>query len=72
MTTEVMLAVLLVITNTLWAVNTHRLINKLMSRSFFEYKEAHLQAEKLKTKMNQTPDVPRDFEDFGSLSEIMP
>jgi hypothetical protein len=66
------MAALLVLTNALWAVNTHRLINKLMSRNFFEYKEASLQDEKLKVKSNQTPDVPRDFEDFGSLHEIMP
>lgn len=70
MTVEVLLAALLVITNTLWAINTHRLINKLMSRSFFEYKEATLQDKKIKEKIPEKPIT--DFEDFGSIQEIMP
>jgi hypothetical protein len=71
MTVDVLLAALLVITNALWAVNTHRLINKLMSRSFFEYKEATLQDEKLKATVKKAP-VPESYADFGDLSEIMP
>jgi len=69
MTVEMLLAALLIVTNILWAINTHRLINKLMSRSFFEYREAHLQEEKLGAKMGTKP--PNDFEDFGQLDEIM-
>lgn len=70
MTTEVMLAALLLLTNTLWAINTHRLINKLMSRSFIEYKEAELQGDKIKAKMKEKP--VSEFEDFGALNELMP
>jgi hypothetical protein len=67
MTVEIMLAALLVVTNILWAINTHRLINKLMSRSFIEYREAFKEPVKVKQK-----EMPNDFEDFGSLSEVMP
>jgi hypothetical protein len=66
MTVEVLLAALLLITNTLWAINTHRLINKIMSRSFYEYKEA-LDFKKEEPKKKD----PGPFEDLGALDEIM-
>ena len=65
---------LLVFSNLFWALVCHRLINKLMSRSFFEYKEAELQPEKLKvaSKDNKIEVNENDFEDFGALSELTP
>lgn len=68
MTELTLMAALLVVTNVLWAVNTHRLINKLMSRSFIEYREAL----KEPVKMPSKPVQETDYEDFGSLSEILP
>ncbi len=59
---------LLVLTNAFWAIQTHRLINKLMSRNYYEYEQSHLKEEK-KTK---TIEVPADeSEDFGALAEII-
>ena len=34
------LVLLLVLSNALWALNTHKLINKLMSRTYWEFKQA--------------------------------
>jgi hypothetical protein len=34
------LALLLILTNALWAWVTHKLINKLMSRTFWDYQQA--------------------------------
>lgn len=70
MSIETLLAVLLVVTNVLWAVNTHKLLNKLMSRSFFEYRDATLKEVEKRPIIHKSP--PNDFEDFGALNEIMP
>lgn len=71
---ELILAGLLVFSNSFWAYVCHRLVNKLMSRSFYEYKDATLQAEKLKVE-SKKKDVDfheSEFEDFGAMQEIMP
>ena len=58
---------LLVVSNAFWAFNTHRLINKLMSRNYFEFKDAQLKTDE-KPKTIKVP--VEDIEDFGGLSEL--
>lgn len=68
MTVEAVLAALLVITNVFWVLNTHKLLNKLMSRTYLEYQEAQLKPKENKGTMGN---VNQDaMEDFGSLSEL--
>lgn len=68
------MAALLVATNLFWAFVFNRLVNKLMSRSFLEYKEAIHRPDKLKVDLEKAKlDVNvNDFEDYGSLTEIAP
>lgn len=49
-----------------WSIVVHRLVNKLMSRSFFEYK----QAEQAFTEKPKRIQEPEPEEDIGVLSEI--
>ena len=65
------LAALLIITNVFWAYVCHKVVNKLMSRSFYEYKSAELQEKKLKVESRPPSVNENDFEDFGPVSEIM-
>jgi hypothetical protein len=64
---EVILAVLLVGSNVFWAFCTHRLINKLMSRSYFEFKQAELKSDEKPSTIKLPAD---DIEDFGALAEL--
>lgn len=58
---------LLIISNAFWAWNTHKLLNKLMSRNYFEFKDVALKSEeKPKTILRHHDDI----EDFGALSEL--
>lgn len=59
--------VLLFASNAFWAWNTHRLINKLMSRNYFEFKDATLKSEEKPKTIVRHHD---DTEDFGALSEL--
>lgn len=61
------LAVLLLASNAFWAYTVHKLINKLMSRNYFEFKDAELKTEE-KPKTIKVP--VEDHEDFGGLSEL--
>lgn len=61
------LGVLLIASNVYWAWSTHALINKLMSRNFFEYQEARVTTDKAKKKVNT---VPFAVDDMGSMSEF--
>lgn len=68
MSSELVLGALLLLTNAFWALQCHRLVNKLMSRNYFEFKQAEAPPEK-----KSAPQVYVDeAEDFGALSEIMP
>lgn len=65
---EGILVGLLLLTNIFWAWQMHRLLNKLMSRNYGEYKEfAHIRPRK-----ETTIKPPEGFypEDLGSLTEI--
>lgn len=61
------LFVLLIGTNVFWAWQVHRLVNKLMSRNYFEFKEADKPREKVEPKVQQAID---DSEDYGGISEL--
>lgn len=71
--TELVLGIVLLLTNAFWAWQTQRLINKLMSRNYFEFKEAELSADKLKGKLiNSAHEAAVVFDDshMGSVKEI--
>ena len=63
----IVIAIIAVASNIFWAWNSHTLINKLMSRNFYEYKEASVTTDKPKTKNKVVPDLFVD--DLGSMSE---
>ncbi len=65
---EMVLVGLLVGSNVFWAINSHKLLNKLMSRNYFEFNQAQLKSEKNADKIVLPPD---ETEDFGSLSELI-
>lgn len=64
---EIVLVCLLVGSNIFWALNTQKLINKLMSRSYFEFKEAELKSDEKPSMIKMQGD---DTEDFGALTEL--
>lgn len=66
------LAILLLASNAFWAWQTHRLVNKLMSRNYFEFKEAGLSAEKLKGKIKTQPQEVQALthDELGAVSEL--
>ncbi len=68
MPNDQMLGIVLLLTNAFWAWNTHRLINKLMSRNYFEVKQAGLQPEEKPKPLFQVP--PDESEDYGAISEL--
>lgn len=62
------LFLLLVLTNAFWAWQVHRLVNKLMSRNYFEFKDAESPVvEKKQFKAEKAID---DSEDYGGISEL--
>jgi hypothetical protein len=66
-TSELLLVGLLVGSNVFWMLNTHKLINKLMSRNYFEFKSAELKPDEKSDTIKLQPD---EIEDFGALSEL--
>lgn len=67
--TVIILALLLLLTNTFWALQCHRLVNKLMSRNYAEYHQLTNPPEAQEKGIRvQLPDVRQDFgvlEGFG-------
>lgn len=61
------LAILLIVSNAFWAWNCNKLINKLMSRNYFEFKQADLPPV---VKPNTIKLSPDETEDYGGLSEL--
>lgn len=59
---------LLIASNAYWAWNCHKLINKLMSRNYFEFKDATLKTDEKPKTIKMASD---DTEDFGALSEVI-
>lgn len=57
------LVFLLIIQQLFWSITTHRLVNKLMCRNYFEYK----QAEQAFTPQPQKIQIPDPEEDMGIL-----
>lgn len=60
------LSLLLITSNAYWAWQTHVLINKLMSRNYYEFKEASVTTEKPKKKIIADPFM----DDLSSMSEF--
>lgn len=60
----IILAALLVVQQLFWAIQTHRLMNKLMSRNYHEYKQTE-QAFEAKPKAIVAQE--EDLEDLGVL-----
>lgn len=65
------LSILLVTSNVFWAWHAHKLINKLMSRNYFEYH----QVQKTDDKKNDKPQVQEAFAvddvDLGRVMEVL-
>lgn len=51
-----------------WSTQIHRLVDKLMSRTYYEYKQAAILAPEPKQPKIQV--TPHDVEDFGVLEGI--
>ncbi len=65
---------LLIFTNLFWSFIVVALVNRLMSRNYFEFKEASLRAEKKPGKLESsgTQELQAiDDTQFGSVSEII-
>ena len=62
----VVVGVLFIGSNIFWAWQTQTLINKLMSRNYFEFKEATLRADKKPKTMTEQQFV----DDMGAVNEI--
>lgn len=60
------LTALLIISNVYWAFIVNKLVNKLMSRNYFEFKQA--EENPIETK---TEPVVNEPDDFGALSELI-
>jgi len=63
-----------IVTNLVWLVATHRLINKLMSRNYLEYQEAESTLSKVEAKKRSVKDQDKSTfsdEDMGSVSELL-
>ena len=60
------LSALLIASNVYWAWHSHVLINKLMSRNYFEFKEASVTTEKVKKKIEPSA----LYDDMGSMTEF--
>lgn len=61
------LAVLFLVMNIFWAIVCHKLINKLMSKNYYEYKVSETISDKKERKRENRLEA----EDFGSLHEIL-
>ncbi len=59
-------SLLFIASNVYWAWHSQTLVNKLMSRNFYEYKEASVTTEKPKTKIKSEFAI----DDMGSMSEF--
>lgn len=71
MTELYVIGCLLIFTNVFWALIVTALVNRLMSRNYFEFKEASLIAEKKAGKLKEPEEFHIDESSFGSVSEIM-
>jgi hypothetical protein len=62
------LSFLLVVSNIFWAAHSQRLVNKLMSRDYFEYKSSlvHKKHKRAEKKEDIGP-----VEDLGPLHEVL-
>jgi len=68
------LAILFTLSNVFWAIVAFKLINRLMSRNFYEYKVAEsvgTEAKKKQPKQQHEID-PRIMEELESLNAIIP
>ncbi len=62
----IIVSILLIASNAYWAWQTQVLINKLMSRNYYEFKEASVTTEKPRKKIVTDPFV----DDLSSMSEF--
>ena len=73
--TEITLALLLVLTNVFWALCTHKLLNKVMSRSFWEFQQAKVipksEAQALKDALTNVKIPEKGPNDLDSLDEMI-
>lgn len=61
------LAFLLIASNVFWAWVTNKLVNKLMSRNYFEFKQADVPPVVSQKTIKLTQD---ETEDYGGLAEL--
>ena len=66
---EILLAVVLLLTNAYWAYQVQTLLNKLMSRNYHEFKVADLQKNEKTQKIKK--DTSFNVDDMGQLQELM-
>lgn len=64
----IVVSMVFVLSNMFWAWHVHVLVNKLMSRNFFEYREATLKTDKKNKTI--TPGL-HDDPDVGTMSELL-
>lgn len=66
------LSVLFLSSNIFWAIVVNKLINKLMSRDYFNYKVSESVDDKVKKKEIKNTDPSFQEENYGQLHELMP
>lgn len=69
------LCLLLVVTNAFWAFITHKLLNKVMSRTFWEYQQAKIipktEAEALKDALSNVKVKDSGPNELDALDEMI-
>ena len=66
---EVLLSLVLLLSNVFWGIQCQRLINKLMSRNYHEFQVANLQKAEKEKKIKREPSLNTD--EMGQLDELM-
>lgn len=74
------LSILIILSNCFWAFITHKLLNKVMSRTFWEYQQAKVipktEAQALKdalTNVKVTENYPNELDSLDDMiSKVMP
>lgn len=69
--TEIALLALLIVSNAWWAFQVQKLVNKLISRSYYDYKQAeNVGARRAATPKAETPGHPVNTQALQALEQM--
>lgn len=73
--TEIVMSLLFVLSNVFWAFITHKLLNKIMSRTFWEYKESQVmpkaRAKTVEEALKEIKVPPTNQNELDTLDEMI-